>query len=137
MKILLLNFLSLVFSAYVLAAEPITYNGKEGIFIEKDKAAKLLETAQENESLKKQISLLEKQVKLLEENTEIMAKKIDVEEEISLSWRTAFEVAQKGLSSYKSKDDLTTYIYVGLFVGGTIVGAGVMYGASHLLNNIR
>jgi Na+-translocating ferredoxin:NAD+ oxidoreductase RnfG subunit len=137
MKKLLLNLLILAFSCYSFAAEPIVHNGVEGVFIEKDKAAQLAAIAEEYPHIKKQNELLQKEVDKYKELKDLNEKQLKVEEEISKSWENAFKSAQKENSETKAKDDVELYIYVGLFAGGTIVGAAMMYGASVLLGNLR
>ena len=139
MKSLLTSLLILVFSSSAFAAEKIVVDGKPGIFIQEEggKAEEATARIKEYPYLKKQIELLDKQVESTEKLVEIKDKRIKVEQQIAQSWKKAFDAAQKEVAEHESTDDVRLYVYVGLFAGGTIVGAIMMYGASEMLSNIK
>lgn len=137
MKKLLLNLLILVFSTSAISAEKIVHNGEEGVFIKKDKAAEMTVIVKSFPSIKKQKDILELKVKKLEKINETKEKQLEVERQISKTWESSFKTASEEISKRESKEDIESYIYMGLFVGGIIVGAVVMYGASEILNNIK
>jgi len=125
-------------SSPVLAAEDIVHEGKEGTFFEADKAKKLLKLVEvDHPTALHKIENLEKKVELQADLIEISEKKSKVDVEIAEKWRVAYESASKQLAERDEDDDLALYITVGVFLGGTIVGACIMYGSSALLNNLR
>ena len=134
---LLLSLLILAFSTSAFAAEKIVHEGEEGVFIKKAEAAEMTAQLKEYQSQKKQIELLNKNVELCEGLNDLKDDKFETQESIATAWHEAFKSAQQQVSEDDSRDDVRFYIYVGLFVGGTIVGAAIMYGSSSLLNNIK
>jgi len=139
---LLLNLLILVSSIcvpiHVLGAEKVILpDGRTGVFISEDKAPGVAAHLKEYPHLKKQIVLYEAKVDKLEDRIELKNEKIEVIQSIADIWKMSFQEAQKEVANRESKDDVQLYIYVGLFTGGTIVGVALMYGASHLLNNLK
>lgn len=132
----LIVLLSLVFSLPAFSAEKITHNGAEGVFLEKEEAGKLLAIVEvELPSLKNQKILLEEEVQKQKELIEITEDRLKVEKEISETWKKAFEASSKDPVETAPTEETPFYVYIGLFVGGTIVGAAIMYGASCILDN--
>ena len=124
----------MVFSSatYARAATPITHDGKEGIFLEKEKASKLLFIVEtEYPSCKKENSLLEKELETYKEVISLKDSKLKEEENL-LSF-------YKELRSEYPEDNssINAYINVGIFVGGVATGMLAVYISSEILNNIR
>jgi len=137
MNKLLASLVLSVISSVVLAAEPIVHNGVEGVFIEKAKAEELLSIAKQYPSLQEQNRLYELKIEKLMQYSDIKERRLETEIEISAYWQKAFESATKDVSNEMDKDEIRTYIYVGVFVGGIIIGSSIMYGASYLVKNIK
>ena len=110
----------------------------EGVFIEKDKAQELLKKIDVDlPSCQTESVNLQKQVTANEELNKLCAKSLVVEKDISKTWQKSFEGLSKTCIKDEADDNVNLYIYVGLFVGGTIVGATIMYGSAYLLDIIR
>jgi hypothetical protein len=133
----LVIFLSLVFSTSLYAAEPVTLpDGRTGIFIESDKAKKLLEAVEvELPALRKENELLKREIELYKNLENIAEMKMKNEEQIANKWKQNYELTLKRTSELEAKDDFRFYIDVGIFVFGTLTGGGAMYLSSLLVAN--
>lgn len=137
MRTSLLVLASLVSSTIAFAAEPITYNGRQGVFIEAEQAKKLLEIVEvEYPALKKEADLLRAQVEAQKQLIEIEKRQAAVESEIAGKWKTAYETAVTATENERHKNDLFAYTSMAVFLGGTVVGAVMMYASSMALANI-
>jgi len=132
-SILLLCFLNSV----AFGAEPITYDGKEGIFIESQKAKELLSSVEEKESLKKEKVLLLKKIEVLDLRVKNSKGILKIEENKSEILRKRIEFLIKKLEEKESKEERFLYVGVGLISLGVIIGMGTVFLSSEVLLNIR
>jgi hypothetical protein len=137
MRTSLLVLASLVSSSIAFAAEPITYNGRQGVFIEAEQAKKLLEIVEvEYPALKREADLLRAQVEAQKQLIEIEKRQAEIEAQISGKWKTAYDAAITAAESERHKNDMFGYVSMGVFLGGTLAGAAIMYASSMALANI-
>jgi len=122
----------------LISAIPIEYNGVDGIFLTNEESKKLLTQVEvEIPLLKDEIKLLKKQIEVEERIRKDITDAVKVEEKISLAWKKNYETSLKEIEMLKRKDRTRLYVYTGLFIGGTLLGAGVMYISSMLIKNIK
>lgn len=134
---LLIVLLNLAFSINAIAAEKVTLpDGRTGYFFEEDKGRKLLEIVDVDIPKYKQIiKLQERQIKTQKELLKLKDEKIKVQEDIAKKWKNNFEDISKRLSKMNDDEKFETYMDMGIFIMGTIVGSGLMYSSSLLVSN--
>lgn len=135
-KLLLVCLISV--SSPAFAAEPITYDGREGVFFEAEAAKKVLQiTETDYPAAKREVELLQTQIEQQKQLQTLTEQKQAVDQEIAERWKTAYEQAVASSEHEREKSNMFEWIAIGVFVGGTLTGAGIMYLASLVLANIE
>lgn len=128
--------LILVSSSVCLGAEEIVYNGEKGVFFEEQEAKEALKQLEELPSLRRQKALLEKEVEKYKELDKLTEEKAQVATDIGESWKKNYEALAASIKETED-DDLDTYIGMGIFAAGVVVGASFVFLSSLVLKNIE
>jgi hypothetical protein len=133
----LLVLMSLVFSANAIAAEKCkSADGREMYCFEHDVAREMLKIIDvEVPSLKRTIAKQQSQIKAQEELMKIKDEKFKVQEDITNKWKDNFENLSTQIAAMNDDERVESYIDVGIFLLGTLVGGSIMYTSSLLVSN--
>ena len=122
----------------LISSIPIEYNKQKGIFLTEEESKTLLLKAEvELPALKEEFLAVKKQLEIERSIKDDIKKAGEIELKISEVWKKNYELSLKEIELLKRKERMRLYIFTGLFVGGTLLGASTMYISSMLVKNVN